>query len=67
MNKRAQCVAFKATVGCCFGNTVVNRLMDAGDIVVFTPSPNGVQRVVDVSYTYMGVTITLYSIGHHHN
>ena len=51
--KRAQCVAYKATCrfSCCCGNTVVNHLMDADDIVLFTPSPNGLQIIVDVSYT----------------
>ena len=56
----------KLPVGCCCGNTVVNHLMDADDIVVFTPSPNGVQRLL-MSAILMGVTKTLYSIVHHHN
>ena len=44
----------KLPVGCCRGNTVLmpNHLMYADDIVLFAPSAKGLQRIVDVSYTY---------------
>ena len=42
----------KLPVGCCSGNTVVNHLMYADDIVLFAPSAKGLQRITDVSYTY---------------
>ena len=42
----------KLPVGCCCGNTVVNHLMYAVDIVLFAPSAKGLQRITDVSYTY---------------
>ena len=43
----------KLPVGCCCGNTLVNHLMYAADdIVLFAPSAKGLQRIIDVSYTY---------------
>ena len=42
----------KLPVGCCCGNTVVNHLKYADDIVLFAPSAKGLQRIIDVSYTY---------------
>ena len=42
----------KLPVGCCCGNTVVNHLMYADDIVLFAPSAKGLQRIIDVRYTY---------------
>ena len=43
----------KLPVGCCCGNTFVkNHLMYADDIVLFAPSTKGLQRIIDVSYTY---------------
>ena len=42
----------KLPVGCCYGNTVVNHLMYADDVVLFAPSAKGLRRIIDVSYTY---------------
>ena len=42
----------KLPVGCCYHNTVVNHLMYADDIVLFASSAKGMQRIIDVSYTY---------------
>ena len=42
----------KLPVGCCCGNLVVNHIMYADDIVLFAPSAKGLQRIIDVSYTY---------------
>ena len=38
--------------GSCCGNTVVNHLMNADDIVLFVPSAKSLQRIINVSYTY---------------
>ena len=38
----------KLPVGCCCGNTVVNHLMYADDIVLFAPSAKGLQRIINV-------------------
>ena len=42
----------KLPVGCCYGNTVVNHIMYADDVVLFAPSAKGLRRTIDVSYTY---------------
>ena len=42
----------KLPVGCCCGNTVVNHLMYADDIVLFAPSAKGLQRIINVCYAY---------------
>ena len=41
----------KLPVGCCCGNTVVNHIMYADDIVLSAPSAKGLRRIIDVSYT----------------
>ena len=40
----------KLHVGCCCGNTVVNRVVHANDIVSLSPSANGLQRIVSYSH-----------------
>ena len=42
----------KLPVGCCCDNTAVNHLKYVDDIVLFAPSAKGLQRIIDVSYTY---------------
>ena len=42
----------KLPIGCCCGNTVVNHLMYADDIVLFAPSAKGLQKTVNVCYAY---------------
>ena len=42
----------KLPVGCCCGNTVVNHLMYADDIVLFAPSAKGLQKTINVYYAY---------------
>ena len=56
----------KLPVGCCCGNTVVNHLMYADDIVLFAPSAKGLQRIINVCYAYMVVIMILYLIAQNH-
>ena len=42
----------KLPIGCCSGDTIVNHLMYADDIVLLAPSAKGFQRLLDVSYNY---------------
>ena len=42
----------KLPIGCCCGNTVVNHIMYADDIVLFAPSAKGLQKTVNVCYAY---------------
>ena len=42
----------KLPVGCCCGNTVVNHLMYADNIVLFAPSAKGLQKTINVCYAY---------------
>ena len=42
----------KLPVGCFCGNTVVNHLMYADDIVLFAPSAKGLQKTINVCYAY---------------
>ena len=39
-------------IGCCSGNTVINHLIYADDIVLFAPSAKGVQSLLDVCSSY---------------
>ena len=39
-------------IGCCSGNTVINHLIYADDIVLFAPSEKGVQSLLDVCSSY---------------
>ena len=51
----------KLPIGCCCGNTVVNHLMYADDIVLFAPSAKGLQKTVNVCYAY-GCDNDIYTI-----
>ena len=42
----------KIPAGCCCGNIVVNHLMYADDIVLFSPSIKGLQKLVNVCIDY---------------
>ena len=39
-------------VGCSVGGTFVNHMLYADDIVLFAPSANGLQKLLDLSHTY---------------
>ena len=38
--------------GCCSGNIVINHLMYADNIVLFSSSDKGLQKRVDATYKY---------------
>ena len=42
----------KLHVGCCCGNTVVNHIMYADDIVLFAPSAKGLHNTINVCYAH---------------
>ena len=35
-------------ISCCINNCVINHLIDADDLVLFSPSAKGLQKLIDI-------------------
>ena len=45
---RLSVILGKSRVGCALGNTMVNHLANAGDLVILSPSDKGLQKLLNI-------------------